>query len=187
MATPMMRIKKALEKEFSSKEIKLERTKGGRISGWVISESFENLAEVDRFQKIWKVLDKYLDPEDHSRVLSIFAMTPYERKTMDENWKNHRPVTPRYRGRKLAAFLARVRNVLEQEFAPREIELKRTPGGRVTGWITSKSFARQSETERVRRIWKLFDEHLTPEERDHVSFIWPLTPLERKVLLEEEE
>jgi stress-induced morphogen len=187
MATTITRIKKALEKEFSPKEIKLDRTKGGRITGWVISDSFEGQPEVDRFHRIWKLLDKYLAGEDHSQISIIFGVTPREQKRLEENGKPRRPLNNLYRGRKLTALLARVRKVLQKEFDPGEIKLKRTQNGRVSGWITSKSFARQSETARVQRIWKLFDEQLTPEEREHLSFFWPLTPLERKVLLEDEE
>jgi stress-induced morphogen len=187
MATTMTRIKKALEKEFSPKEIKLDRTKGERITGWVISDSFEGQPEVDRFHRIWKLLDKYLAGDDHGQISIIFGVTPLEQKRLEENWKPRQSINNLYRGRKLTALLARVRKVLEKEFVHGEIELKRTKNGRVSGWITSKSFTRQSESERVQRIWKLFDEHLTPEEREHISFIWPFTPLERKVLLEDKE
>jgi stress-induced morphogen len=86
MATPMTRIKKVLEKEFSPKGIKLERTKSGRISGWVISKSFEGLSAVDRQHKIWKLLDKNLNPDDRDRIVGIFTITPVERKMAFAEW-----------------------------------------------------------------------------------------------------
>jgi len=187
MVTTMTRIKKALEKEFSSQAIKLDRAKGGRITGWVISDSFENQSEVDRFQRIWKLLDKYLVGEDHSRISIIFGVTPLEQKRLEENGKSRSPINNHYRGRQMTALLTRVRKVLEKEFAAREVELKRTQSGKVTGWVTSDSFDGQSEFERMQRVFKLLDEHLSAKDREHVSVIWPITRLERKVLLEDEE
>ena len=81
----MMRVKKVLAKEFSPKGIKLERTKSGRISGWLISKSFEGQAAVDRQQRLWKLLDKHLDPEDNARIVGIFTVTPLEHKMLFED------------------------------------------------------------------------------------------------------
>ncbi len=87
----------------------------------------------------------------------------------------------------MATLIARVKKVLENEFASREIALERTKSGKVTGWITSDSFDGQSEFERMQRIFKLLDERLSAKDREHVSVIWPITRLERKVLLEDKE
>ncbi len=87
----------------------------------------------------------------------------------------------------MATPITRIQEVLEKEFAHREIELKRTKNGRVTGWITSDSFDGQSEIERMQRIWRVLNAYLRPEDRSRISAIWPITKLERKVLLEDEE
>ncbi len=87
----------------------------------------------------------------------------------------------------MVAPITRIKKALEREFAPREIQLERTKNGRVTGWITSASFDGQSEIERMQRILKLFNEYLSSDDRSRISAIWPITPLERKVLLEDEE
>ncbi len=87
----------------------------------------------------------------------------------------------------MAPEISRIKKALTKEFSPREIELKRTKTGSVTGWITSDSFDGQSEIERMQRIFKLLNEHLSAKDREHVSVIWPITRLERKVLLEDEE
>lgn len=87
----------------------------------------------------------------------------------------------------MATIDARVKKALAQEFSPREIALERTKFGKITGWVTSDSFDGQSEFERMQRIFKLLNEHLSSKDREQVSVIWPITRLERKVLLEDEE
>ena len=87
----------------------------------------------------------------------------------------------------MAAEITRIKKALGREFAPKEIELKRSKFGSVTGWVTSDSFDGQSEIERMQRIFKLLNEHLSSKDREQVSVIWPITRLERKVLLEDEE
>jgi len=86
----------------------------------------------------------------------------------------------------MATLIMRVKKVLENEFASREIALERTHSGKVTGWVTSDSFDGQSEFERMQRLFKLLDDHLSAKDRERVSVIWPITRLERKVLLEDE-
>jgi len=83
--------------------------------------------------------------------------------------------------------IARIHKALEKEFSPREIELKRTQSGSITGWITSDTFDGQEEIERMQRVFKLLDENLSAEDRERVSVIWPITRLEHKVLLEDED
>jgi len=87
----------------------------------------------------------------------------------------------------MATLIMRVKKALEKEFAPQQIALERTKSGKITGWITSNSFDGQEEIERMQRVFKLLDENLSAEDRERVSVIWPITRLERKVLLEEEE
>ncbi len=186
MATPMMRIKKVLEKELHPQGIKLNRPRGGRIYGWVISEAFEGVSAVDRFQKIWQPLDRHLSPEDHARISALFGVTPGEHMKLFEKRPHPRPNNHRYSSRKLTALMTRVKKVLAQEFALREIELERTETGKVWGQVTSRSFTRQSSEARLNRIRKLLEERLSGDDLDHVLFIWPFTPRERKMLIDEQ-
>lgn len=82
MATSMNRIKKALTREFSPESIKLSRTKSGRISGWIISRSFEGQSTLDRQHRIWQLLDEQLEMEDNARIIGIFAVTPLEHENL---------------------------------------------------------------------------------------------------------
>lgn len=51
MATPMMRIKKVIEEKLRPQSVKLSRIRGGRIYGWVISDSFEGDPKLIAFKK----------------------------------------------------------------------------------------------------------------------------------------
>jgi acid stress-induced BolA-like protein IbaG/YrbA len=80
MATLMARVQKVLEKEFSPKEILLEPVGHGMVDGWVISKSFDGLSGLERQQKIHGLLDKYFNSEDRRRILTIFTLTPLEKR-----------------------------------------------------------------------------------------------------------
>jgi stress-induced morphogen len=80
MATLMERVQEVLEKEFSPKEILLEPARRGMVDGWIISKSFDGLSDLERQKKIHGLLDKYFDGEDRRRILTIFALTPLEKK-----------------------------------------------------------------------------------------------------------
>ncbi len=187
MATPMIRIKKVIEEKLRPQGVKLSRMKGGRIYGWVISEAFEGVSEVDRFQKIWTRLDRHLAPKDHAQISILFGVTPSEHTKLFENVPRTRRNNHRYSSHKLAGLMRRVRKALAQEFALSEIELRRTDTSRVAGQITSRSFARQDEHKRLDRIHKLLEKNLTAEDMEHVGVIWPLTPRERKILIDEKD
>ena len=80
MATLMERVQKVLEKEFSPNEILLEPARHGMIDGWIISKSFDGLSDLERQQRIHGLLEKHFDVEDRRRILTIFALTPLEKK-----------------------------------------------------------------------------------------------------------
>lgn len=82
MATLISRVQKALEKEFSPKEILLESARRGMVDGWIISKSFEGLSSLERQQKIHKLLDQYFNLKDRQRILTIFTFTPLEKKIL---------------------------------------------------------------------------------------------------------
>ena len=79
METVMTRVQRALRKEFSSKGILLESAGKGMVGGWIISKSFDGLSGMERQQKVWKVLNRYLDERDKSRVAVLLTFTPVEK------------------------------------------------------------------------------------------------------------
>jgi hypothetical protein len=48
METIITRVQKILQKEFSPREIRLKPAGRGKLSGWIISKSFEKLADHQR-------------------------------------------------------------------------------------------------------------------------------------------
>ena len=40
---------------------------------------------MDRQQRLWKLLDRYLDPEDNARIVGILTVTPLEHKMLFED------------------------------------------------------------------------------------------------------
>jgi len=80
MATLMERVQKVLEREFSPREILLEPARHGMVDGWIISKSFDGLSDLERQQKIHGLLDKYFDGEERRRILTIFPLTPLEKR-----------------------------------------------------------------------------------------------------------
>jgi len=87
METVMTRVQKALQKEFTPREIRLEAAGRGKLNGWIISKSFEDLTEVERYQKVSKLFDAYLSEKDRNRIVGFFTFTPLEEKMIfDENF-----------------------------------------------------------------------------------------------------
>jgi len=80
MATLMTRVQKVLEKQFSPKEILLEPAGRGIVDGWIISKSFDGLSELERQQKLHGLLEKHFNTQDRRRILTIFTLTPLEKR-----------------------------------------------------------------------------------------------------------
>jgi hypothetical protein len=80
MENIMIRVHKALRKEFSPKEILLQSAGGGMVGGWIISKSFAKLTELERQQKVWKLFDAYLNEKDRRRIVGFLTFTPLEKK-----------------------------------------------------------------------------------------------------------
>jgi len=80
MATLMTCVQKVLEKKFSPKEILLESAGHGMVDGWIISKSFDGLSGLERQQKIHGLLNEYFDAQERRRILTIFPLTPLEKR-----------------------------------------------------------------------------------------------------------
>lgn len=87
METVIKRVQKALRREFSSREIRVESAGRGKVDGWIISKSFEGVKEAERYQKVWKLIEAALPEKDRNRILGFFLFTPLEEKMIfDENF-----------------------------------------------------------------------------------------------------
>ena len=92
MEPVMLRIQKALRKEFSSKDILLEDAGDGFVGGWVISKSFEGLDGAQRQKRVWSLFDKYLDEQDRDRLAVFLTFTPIERKEIFDDDIGEKPL-----------------------------------------------------------------------------------------------
>ncbi|MDZ7361616.1 MAG: BolA family transcriptional regulator [candidate division KSB1 bacterium] len=86
----------------------------------------------------------------------------------------------------MATLMARVQKVLEKEFSPKEILLESAGHGRVDGWIISKSFDGLSGLERQQKIHGLLNEHFNAPDRRRILTIFTLTPLEKRIIIDED-
>ena len=77
----MTRVQKVLQKEFSPREIRLKPAGRGKLSGWIISKSFDKLTNDQRYQKVWSLIDAHLSEKERNRIVGFFALTP-----LDEKW-----------------------------------------------------------------------------------------------------
>jgi len=80
METLMEHVRKALRREFLSKELLLQNAGGGMVGGWIISDSFDGLDGMKRQQKVWKLFDSYLNEKDRNRIVGFHTFTPLEKK-----------------------------------------------------------------------------------------------------------
>ena len=128
MATLMTRVQKALEKEFSPKEILLESAGRGIVDGWIISKSFDGLSGLERQQKIHGLLNEHFNAQDRRRILTIFPLTPLEKKIIiDEDPEGSIQLPMKKNPLSVNGTTRRARNVAG---------IKRRPAG--NGRVTSK-------------------------------------------------
>jgi len=83
-------------------------------------------------------------------------------------------------------IMERVQKVLRKEFSSKELLLQYAGGGRVGGWIISKSFDGLTAEERQQRIGELFDTFLTEKDRRHIVGFLTFTPLEKKTAFDDD-
>ncbi|MGH7595529.1 MAG: type II toxin-antitoxin system HicA family toxin [bacterium] len=86
-----------------------------------------------------------------------------------------------------SARMERFQKVLEKKFSPKGILLESGRDGSVWGHIISKSFDGQDSEKRLQRIWKLCDKYLDKEDRSRLGLIMPLTPLEKRMIIDDED
>lgn len=84
MVTLITRVQKALQEEFSPREIIVEAVRPGKVDGWIVSKSFEKLSDQERQRKVWRLIETHLTEKDRKRVLGFFTYTPLEKKFIFE-------------------------------------------------------------------------------------------------------
>ncbi len=61
-------------------EFDLEESPGGKVGGFVISESFEGMPQLDRQNMLWHYLDSKFDQEKRAKIVVLVTITPTEAK-----------------------------------------------------------------------------------------------------------
>jgi len=58
--------------------IELAPAASGRVGGFVISDSFDGMTQIDRQSMLWNRLGDILDREKRLRIVSLLTLTPAE-------------------------------------------------------------------------------------------------------------
>ncbi|MCP4347769.1 MAG: hypothetical protein GY795_19890 [Desulfobacterales bacterium] len=83
-----MEFKKELEHILSeigleNPDLEIEATPEGRVGGFIISESFLGISQIERQNMLWDKLDKILDEEKRLKIIGLLTMTPAEAEEAD--------------------------------------------------------------------------------------------------------
>jgi acid stress-induced BolA-like protein IbaG/YrbA len=86
----------------------------------------------------------------------------------------------------METIMRRVQKALQKEFPHQGIALESAGKGMVGGWVISKSFEGLSGMERQQKVRKLFEKFLDENDRAHVAVILTFTPLEKRMMFEDD-
>ena len=56
----------------------IEEPSTHKLAGFIISKSFENMDHIDRQNKIWVYMEKFLDQEELNKAIRLQTITPDE-------------------------------------------------------------------------------------------------------------
>ncbi len=80
-----MEIKKELESLLNEPEsgikkpaFDLEKMKGGKVGGFVISRTFTGMDQLDRQNLVWNYLEKKWPPEKLLKIVTLVTISPEE-------------------------------------------------------------------------------------------------------------
>lgn len=67
-----------LEGAFADPEVSLESTRSGRVGGFLVSDDFAAIPQVDRQALLWGFLESRLDKVELGQIVSILTLTRAE-------------------------------------------------------------------------------------------------------------
>lgn len=70
------KVKNILLNLFSESELKLETEPDGRVSGFIISDKFIDVDELERQHMIWKLLRPNITKSERSQIIGFLTFTP---------------------------------------------------------------------------------------------------------------
>jgi acid stress-induced BolA-like protein IbaG/YrbA len=81
----MASLKQKIESVFSNAASEIvdpifdiEESPSHKVAGFIISNSFMNMDQIDRQNKVWDHLEQNLPPDDLSNIVSLLTVTPDE-------------------------------------------------------------------------------------------------------------
>ncbi|MEE4356330.1 MAG: hypothetical protein V2I97_07655 [Desulfococcaceae bacterium] len=76
-------------------------------------------------------------------------------------------------------FKEELENILsDMGFSAQELELEKTPAGKIGGFVISDSFSGKSQMDRQNMLWEQLDRILDEEKRSKIIGILTMTPAE---------
>jgi acid stress-induced BolA-like protein IbaG/YrbA len=73
------KIEKILIKSgFSKDELNLEDVNVNKVAGFVVSEKFADMPDMERQDYIWSIFDEKLAVEDRLKIVAIITLSPDE-------------------------------------------------------------------------------------------------------------
>jgi len=64
--------------EISDPIFDIEESASNKVAGFIISNSFMNMDQIDRQNKVWDYLERNLPPDDLRNIVSLLTVTPDE-------------------------------------------------------------------------------------------------------------
>ncbi len=81
----MASLKEKIEKALVSQEsgimdpiVDIEETSTNRVAGFIISNTFLDMDQLDRQNKVWNYIERVLQQEEALRIVSLVTVTPDE-------------------------------------------------------------------------------------------------------------
>jgi acid stress-induced BolA-like protein IbaG/YrbA len=66
------------DSRIHSPELDLEEHAGGKVGGFVISDTFAGMPQIDRQNLLWGYLDKRLGRDKVEKIIALVTVTPEE-------------------------------------------------------------------------------------------------------------
>ena len=63
-------------------EFDLEKTRNGKVGGFIISPTFAGMPQIERQNMLWDYLDAHLDRDQLLHVVSLVTVTPDEARAL---------------------------------------------------------------------------------------------------------
>ena len=74
-----------LQKAFGGSSIELEKSGAGKLAGFLVWDRFRGVEQIERQERLWKVLEKELAAEELLQISTILTLTSDEESVPKRN------------------------------------------------------------------------------------------------------